>query len=169
MIFSDIQSQYCRHVEKDWEVLSTKSHGIYVEVGTYHGASACAAATSTKIVHTIDIFDWKPKIWELIPEFRDKIHYYKMTSVDFSDKYKHNLIIDTLFIDGSHEYDSVKKDCEALIPMVRPGGTIFFHDHNPNNPVTGVFSAVNEFLLTFPNIQLSKEPGTSNLLQVTKL
>ena len=36
--------------------------------------------------------------------------------------------IDFLFIDGWHEYDGVKKDCDAWLPKVKPTGIVTFHD-----------------------------------------
>lgn len=36
--------------------------------------------------------------------------------------------IDFLFVDGDHSYDGVRRDYELYAPLVRPGGTIAFHD-----------------------------------------
>ena len=36
--------------------------------------------------------------------------------------------IDLLFIDGAHEFDAVLQDYEQWSPLLRPGGTIAFHD-----------------------------------------
>jgi cephalosporin hydroxylase len=35
---------------------------------------------------------------------------------------------DFLFIDGGHDYDTVKADWDNYSPMVRPGGLVGFHD-----------------------------------------
>jgi len=43
-----------------------------------------------------------------------------------------------LYVDGGHSYDAVKRDIEAWVPKVQPGGIITFHDYMedppPNNP-----------------------------------
>ena len=36
--------------------------------------------------------------------------------------------IDLLFIDGNHDYEAVLQDYEQWSPLVKPGGTIAFHD-----------------------------------------
>ena len=45
---------------------------------------------------------------------------------------------DLLYVDGGHSYDAVKRDIEAWVPKVKPGGIIAFHDYledpPPNNP-----------------------------------
>ena len=41
--------------------------------------------------------------------------------------------IDFVFIDGAHDLGSIRKDTENALRVVRPGGTIFWHDYN--NPV----------------------------------
>ena len=38
--------------------------------------------------------------------------------------------VDLLFIDGSHDYDSVKSDTLLWEPKVMRGGTILFHDYD---------------------------------------
>lgn len=37
--------------------------------------------------------------------------------------------IDLAFIDGGHSYAQVRLDTEKLMPLVRPGGVIFWHDY----------------------------------------
>jgi predicted O-methyltransferase YrrM len=36
--------------------------------------------------------------------------------------------IDLLFIDGNHDYEAVLQDYEQWSPLLKPGGTIAFHD-----------------------------------------
>jgi cephalosporin hydroxylase len=40
--------------------------------------------------------------------------------------------VDSLFIDGDHSYEGVKKDFEMYSPLVRKGGIIAFHDIIPD-------------------------------------
>ncbi len=48
--------------------------------------------------------------------------------------------LDFLFIDGDHTYEGAKQDFEWYKPLVRPGGSIAFHDivPNPSEPEMGV-------------------------------
>src|SRR3990167_10771049 len=141
---TDIDQGLDRISEEDFNAIRDFTKGIYVEVGTLHGVSAYAASENALVVYSIDIYDWQPKVSD-----NPKIRYIKGTSEDFVgisrvDVEKITSWIDTVFIDGSHEYDSVKRDCDALIPLVKKGGIIMFDDYNVNNPASGVYPAVNE-------------------------
>src|SRR3990167_2544689 len=135
---TDIDQGLARIQEEDFNTIRDFTKGVYVEVGTLHGASAYAASENALVVYSIDIYDWQPKVSD-----DSKITYFKGTSEDFV-KWWIGKEIDTLFIDGSHEFDSVKKDCDALIPLVKKGGIIMFDDYNVNNPSSGVLPAVND-------------------------
>ena len=45
--------------------------------------------------------------------------------------------LDILFIDGSHDYEGVKRDYEIYGSLVKPGGVIIFHDTLEHPPETG--------------------------------
>src|SRR6202171_1847861 len=65
--------------------------------------------------------------------------------------------IDFLYIDASHDYESVKADIEAGHPHVKPGGVIAGHDygaHMGDPEFPGVCRAVDEF---FPERHLEPE------------
>lgn len=148
---SDIKDyNHARISEEDFNLIRDTAQGVYVEVGTFHGASAYAASENALAIYSIDIYDWQPKVTD-----NPKITYFKGTSEDFV-KWWIGKEIDTLFIDGSHEYDSVLKDCDALIPLVKKGGTIMFDDYNVNNPASGVCPAVNEAITKY-NLTIIKE------------
>jgi hypothetical protein len=56
--------------------------------------------------------------------------------------------IDACFIDGAHDYDSVRADIEAWWPVVRPGGFMSGDDYRHPDPrfdFSGVDRAVDEF------------------------
>ena len=147
---TDIDQGLARISEEDFNAIRDFTKGVYVEVGTLHGASAYAASENALVVYSIDIYDWQPKVSD-----DPKIRYFKGTSEDFV-KANPNLELDTIFIDGSHENDSVKRDCDALIPLVKRGGIIMFDDYNANNPATGVYSAVNDAIKTY-NLTIIQE------------
>src|SRR3990167_10367824 len=138
---TDIDQGLARISEEDFNAIRDFTKGVYVEVGTLYRASAYAATENADHVWTIDIYDWQPKVSN-----DPKIRYFKGTSEDFAEQWNPEKVelIDTLLIDGSHEYDSVKKDCDALIPLVKKGGIIMFDDYNVNNPSSGVLPAVTD-------------------------
>ena len=176
MELADIPNQFARLTTVDWQIIRDTARGTYVEVGTLHGASACAALLGdTSSVTTIDIYNWQPKVWDLecAISLKSKINLIsalRCTSVDYAEQRREQFgpapFIDVLFIDGSHEYDSVKKDCEALVPYVKAGGIVMFHDHNPIGQANGVHRAVNEHLNTIPHTPRPKIEGSSHLMIV---
>lgn len=48
-----------------------------------------------------------------------------------------------VYIDADHSYEGVKRDIEAWVPKLVPGGVLAFHDYA--NPDYGVNRAVQEF------------------------
>lgn len=58
-----------------------------------------------------------------------------------------NHSLDFVFIDGLHDYDSVKADIEAWYPKVRYGGIVSGHDYyQGKSGKMGVMKAVDEFV-----------------------
>jgi predicted O-methyltransferase YrrM len=56
-------------------------------------------------------------------------------------------IFDLVFIDGSHDAPSVRRDIELSLAVLQPGGLLAFHDYERDcDP--GVSLAVNELLAT---------------------
>jgi hypothetical protein len=50
--------------------------------------------------------------------------------------------LDIVYMDASHEYEPVKREVEAWLPKLKPGGVIASHD--AINPAYGVMQAFNE-------------------------
>ena len=51
--------------------------------------------------------------------------------------------VDLIFIDGYHNYTSVRKDVDMWLPLMKPGSTMLFHDYiDPNSD--GVKPVVDE-------------------------
>lgn len=53
------------------------------------------------------------------------------------------MTFDFIFIDGAHDYESVKADLDAWLPKLSPGGMIAGHDYDHGWP--GVVNAVDEW------------------------
>ena len=150
---TDIENyEHSRIQPADFNLIRDTAKGLYVEVGTFHGASAFAAEENADKVWTIDIYDWQPKV------YGSGTFFFLGTSVDFINTQRQE--IDILFIDGSHELDSVQKDIESLTPLVKKGGMIMFHDYKKESH-TGVYRAVQEYLKDSGNILLPRTEGSS--------
>jgi len=50
-----------------------------------------------------------------------------------------NKKFDFIFIDGDHNYEAVKRDCEQWLPLLSAGGFMSFHDSAPVVSVPGAF------------------------------
>ena len=162
---SDIKNHdHARIQEEDFNLIRDTAKGVYVEVGTFHGASAYAASQNADKVWTIDIYSWEPHIWHELG--CRNVQFFMGTSVDICPNI--DLVvggIDVLFIDGSHEFDSVKKDIESLEPLVKKGGIIMFHDYRENS--SGVWDAVQEYLKR-EKPEIVKEPTKGSSILVCK-
>lgn len=95
-----------------------------------------------KITH----YDWYEK------EFKDYIDagvlkMHKSISWDAMKAYPDNYF-DYLYLDAAHDYESVKKDIEAIYPKMKKGSIIQFNDYTygTSNVYYGVIPLVNKFI-----------------------
>lgn len=58
---------------------------------------------------------------------------------------------DFIFIDGAHDYDSVRFDIKVAFSAIRPGGFVCGHDYHSDGH--GVIRAVNELIAHVPSIE----------------
>lgn len=70
------------------------------------------------------------------------VHYLKLESKLMAHFFKDE-ILDMIFIDANHSYESVKLDIELWTSKVKKGGVISGHDYNHHHG-TGVKQAVDE-------------------------
>ena len=78
-----------------------------------------------------------------IDPVRNYINPIQAWSFDVVDKYN-DKSLDFVFIDGAHDYESVKRDIIDWYPKVKDNGVIGGHDYNIHD-WPGVVQAVNEF------------------------
>lgn len=125
-----------------------KKNSIAVEIGSWKGKSTVwlgkgieKSANEGTLLYAIDPHVGSSehqksdqKVWTF-PEFKNNIekaklqyivHPLAMTSAEGVRHVKSE--IDLIFMDGAHDYDSVKNDFETWFPKVKVGGTMAFHD-----------------------------------------
>ena len=135
---------------------------LLIEVGSYKGQSACFMAEAIRnsqkdlLFVCVDHFQGSEEHTE--KDFYHQfllntaplsrwIHPIKEDSITASQRFKDNDVF-FVFIDASHDYDSVKADIEAWLPKVRKGGILAGHDwhHQPvKDAVTDVLGEVEPY------------------------
>jgi hypothetical protein len=115
-------------------------------------SSCCIAMTARSLV-CVDTFDGRGTIERHDTEeafFRNIGSIDKTATVEaikgtFADVLPNiTRKFDRIFIDGSHDYESVKQDIALSLPLLKPGGLLLFHDYGVEN--MGVVLAVDEFI-----------------------
>jgi predicted O-methyltransferase YrrM len=123
-----------------------KGKGVIVEIGSWKGKSTIWLGNGSKDGDKIKIYSIDPhigssehhkndkKIWTF-EEFKKNIKYAKVddmiiplikTSEDAAKSF--DKPVEFIFIDGAHEYESVKLDMKLWFPKIINGGIIAFHD-----------------------------------------
>jgi predicted O-methyltransferase YrrM len=137
--------------------------GVIVEIGSYCGKSTVWLATGSQCgagvtVYAIDHHEGSPEhqvdttFHGTEKRFRDTIRGAGLdgivTAVVTTSEAAASTWtqpIELLFIDGAHDYHSVRGDFERWSPFVIPGGTIAFHDSSGYWP--GVWRVIQESVL----------------------
>jgi hypothetical protein len=147
-----------------WLAQRACTHQRIVEVGSWSGRSTRALADNTPgRVWAIDTFlgskehqpllSQKPQNW-LYEQFLENtkglsnLEVMRMTSLEASKKLQDERF-DMVFIDASHDYQSVKQDIEAWLPLMLPGALFSGHDYN----YASVKQAVDECLPAIPRVK----------------
>lgn len=144
--------------ELAWLHENAKHHQRIVEIGSYLGRSTCALAESTPgIVWAIDNF-YGPTDGCPVPDretifdrfwanLKDEIVSGKVIPVKANYADVEPWVADMIFIDGDHQYESVKADIVKWKPFVANGGLLCGHDLDFRFP--GVEQALNELVPNF--------------------
>lgn len=111
-----------------------------LEIGSYCGRSTiCIAQTADRVV-SIDPHDGRatPMEIETYDHFNKNLLAYGVrhkvdeiigTIDDYFELDNRERRFDLIFIDGAHDYESVKNDIEKSLELLAPGGLIAFHDY----------------------------------------
>ena len=141
------------------DLISNLTHkNNMIEIGTFTGESTVIFADHFKKVIGVDPmlsnydkedptsnFDFN----EVLDMFNNRTSNYKnisliqKTSNDAASDFEDNTF-DFVYIDGRHQYDSVREDILNYLPKVKKGGVIGGHDYINEGHLKGVYQAVNQ-------------------------
>lgn len=109
--------------------------GSIVEIGSFKGRSTICLAMGAKAGRNVRVFavdtHWGPRLEEFEENIRragvdDVVEpvagLSQEVALDFDEP------VELLFIDGAHDYDSVKLDFERWVPKLVEGGVVAMHD-----------------------------------------
>lgn len=130
-----------------YDYISCMQPALIVELGSHYGCSSFAFLQAIKD-HSPDSVFWAVDTWQgddfTKNDYTEDVYsaYKKVNDSCFSSADSRMLrktfdaavadftdqSIDLLHIDGSHQYEDVRRDYETWLPKLRPDGVIFFHD-----------------------------------------
>lgn len=126
----------------------TSKNSTMIEIGSHMGESTMLFASSNIFnkIYTIDphtgdeIFNkthgysWDDikKQFELNTRYFHNISLISDYSFNVADRFDDNSI-DFIYLDGAHDYESVKRDLQLYLPKLKPRGIIGGHDYNDND------------------------------------
>jgi hypothetical protein len=119
-----------------------KTSLVGVEIGVDHGFNAKTILKHLPIeqLYLIDI-QLRQKTKQRLATYQNKIEFIEKPSEEAAQEIPNNL--DFVYIDGSHQYDYVKKDIELYYPKVKKGGIFGGHDFDASH--MDICKAVLEF------------------------
>lgn len=152
--------------------LSKETENVFVEIGSYLGASSCFIAegllkTGKAKLYCIDTWrndamsegkrDTYDEFLKNTEKYKDIIIPVRETSENaVSVLQKQIKSIDMLFIDADHNYEGCKRDWDLYSPFLRIGSLVIFHDYGW---AEGVKRVVNEDVRPL----ISKEDSLPNM------
>jgi hypothetical protein len=156
-------SEWTEPVEIAWLAEAAKQHTFIAEVGSYKGKSAKAMAWECpgKIICVDSFHDPIRETGENGNEvkatFEQNLKYEletgKVTLVQLTSTAGAQFCkttygpapFDMIFLDASHDKENVRKDLEAWLPLLKPGGLFCGHDYQ--HAQGGVKAAIQELKL----------------------
>lgn len=138
------------------DLINQRKYKTVIEIGTAYAGNAFHLLSNTEIERMVCIDPYK--YYPAMPGFTCQEEYdtlYKYAKdrlsqfnnvelLRLNSKEAFNLLnnVDLIFLDGSHNYEDVKWECENYQLLVNSGGVLSGHDYNI---FEGVNKAVDEF------------------------
>jgi hypothetical protein len=133
------------HREYAYNLVESLQPRLVVELGVHYGDSyftfcqACEELELETQLYGIDHWQgdkqaglYGEEVFEEVSSYNEEFYSGKSTllRMEFEEALPQfeDRSIDLLHIDGSHEYESVKKDFESWLPKLKKGGRILIHD-----------------------------------------
>ena len=160
--YKEIQNWFNYERVFDLAIQKAQDGAKFVEIGVWKGGSTAYMGVeiynSGKKIHydAIDTFEGSREHGQVVGLYEEAVQNLKPLidlnvvniirghSQDVVSKYQDETI-DFCFIDGSHEYEDVKKDIMEYLPKVKKGGILAGHDYDAI--WSGVIQAVDEILV----------------------
>lgn len=180
MKFSDIPTppvpalQNLGEIGSLWEHVAVRPHARVLEIGSLFGGTLWywSHLPSIRTLVSVDLPSEWPQVRDGVREARehwagwfDRCEFINLAA-DSQDAATVELAdssgpFDFVFIDGDHTYNGVRADWLAYSPLVRPGGTVAFHDTWPNfdRHEPGVVRWVDELRHHHPSIEWTDPDG----------
>lgn len=119
---------------------------IIIEIGVHHGGSLKFWEQILKPGDLLIGIDYEPQIdWDWEGSDREIVIIKGRSELSSTVERVKEILgerkADFAFLDGSHEYDIVKKDFNNFSPLLRVGGLIAIHDINTQREQAGRFFA----------------------------
>lgn len=148
---------------------------VTVELGVDYGYSSfLMALCQENIVYGIDCFDIskhgprEDDDYQFVMSVKEKLELSNLEIIKgyFDDVAKTwDKEIDLLHIDGLHDYDNCKNDCDTWAPLLKEDGVILFHDTVSNPDGAGLFFSQ----LEVPKVNFTNSFGLGVASNNTKL
>ena len=128
--------------EKEYEYLKKASYGKdCLEIGSYRGLSSSAIAHSANSLICIDTFQCNKRngqeqtgeLKSLKPFLKNTRKFSNIITIIAKSEnvaqFISDLSLDFIFVDGGHDYESVKSDILNYWPKLKNGGIMAVHDY----------------------------------------
>lgn len=167
----DKPSAWRGHIDFAYQLVADMKPRVIVELGVMYGHSFFSFAQSVKdhnigsVLYGIDTFEGDRFTGTYTQEVRDvvdnvieevfpelDIRIIQGTFQEVAGKVKHK--IDLLHIDGSHDYESVRKDWDTYSPKLRKDAVVLFHDTQVTD--FGVNRLFTELKAEYPQYQFQE-------------
>ncbi len=102
---------------------------------TYKGKGDDAATEPYRKIYENECEENQKIAYQVQFKYEDRVKIFKTSSLKGAEIFN-DAELDFCFIDGAHDYDSVKADILAWLPKVKPGGYLFLHDYGLFDGVT---------------------------------